>query len=291
MRVALDLLGGDRAPDAIVDGALRAAQDPDVKVLLVGPVTVSERLLAERGATGQVTLVDAGAAIGMGDEPARALRSTPDATVLVAARLVRDGRADALVSMGPTGATLAAAVLTLGRVVRRPALAVVIPSASGPVVLLDAGASSDSTPAHLVDHAGLGRAYARALGVAEPRIGLLNVGEEPGKGDLLRKEAFAALADVDGFVGNVEGHDVPLGGRADVVVTDGFTGNVLLKGIEGASRRAGAADLPVSALLLGVRGVVVVGHGAAEAQDVLGCLRAAVVAHRGGLAASQEVDA
>ncbi len=283
MRVALDLLGGDGAPDVVIDGAL-LAHHGDVEVLLVGPVDVAADLLAARGRPDALRVVEATEAVGMDEDPARTLRRKRDATVRVAACLVRDGEADALVSFGPTGATLAAAVITLGRSTPRPALAVVIPSLTGPVVLLDAGATCDATVSQLVAHAVLGSAYAVGLGIERPRVGLLNVGEEPGKGDVLRKETFAALEGAPiRFVGNVEGHDVTLGGKADVVVTDGFTGNVLLKGIEGASRRAGDEDLPVSALLLGVGGVVVVGHGAATAADVAGCIASAVAAVRSGL--------
>ena len=283
MRVALDLLGGDGAPDVVVDGAL-AVHGEDVEVLLVGPTDRALALLADRGRAGALRVVDATEAVGMDEDPARALRRKRDATVRVAAALVRDGEADAMVSFGPTGATLAAAVIVLGRSTPRPALAVVIPSRTGPVVLLDAGATSDATVSQLVAHAVLGSTYAVGLGIAQPRVGLLNVGEEPGKGDRLRKEAFSALEQAPiRFVGNVEGHDVTLGGKADVVVTDGFTGNVLLKGIEGASRRAGDHDLPVSALLLGVGGVCVVGHGAASADDVAGCIASAAAAHRAGL--------
>ncbi len=284
MRIALDLLGGDHAPEAVIDGALLAQDRGTAQVLLVGPVELAERLLADRDATGRLEVVPANEVVTMSEDPARALRSKPEATVLIAARLVRDGRADAMVSVGPTGAALAAAVLTLGRCTNRPALAVVIPTPQGPLVLLDAGATSDSRPAHLVQHAVLGSAYAQALGIQNPRVGLLNVGEEPGKGDQLRKLAFVALSEADiSFVGNVEGHDVALGGKAEVVVTDGFTGNVLLKGIEGATRRAGDTDLPVSGVLLGLDGLCVVGHGSSDAEQVAGCVAAAVQTHRAGL--------
>ena len=151
-------------------------------------------------------------------------------------------------------------------------------------MLLDAGASCEGTPDHLVEHALLGTAYAQVLGITSPRVGLLNIGEEQGKGDQLRKKAYALLTAAPLlFVGNVEGQDVTLGGKADVVVTDGFTGNVLLKGIEGATARAGGGGLPVHALLLGVHAICVVGHGAADAQDVAACIAAAGAAHRDGL--------
>jgi glycerol-3-phosphate acyltransferase PlsX len=286
VRVALDLMGGDDAPSAVVDAALLVADtQPDVEILLVGPVDVAERLLAERGAAGRVRLVAASQVVGMDEDGARAVRAKKDATVRVTHRLVRDGEADAAVSTGSTGATLAAAVLILGRAARRRALAVVVPTPAGQVVLLDAGATLEGSVEQLVEHAVLGSAYAAALGLDNPRVGLLNVGHEPGKGDPVRKEAFTALGGAPiRFIGNVEGHDVAHGGRADVVVTDGFTGNVLLKGLEGALRRTGA-ELPVSAVLLGVDGVCVVGHGAASPADIAACVGVAARAVEEGLLA------
>jgi glycerol-3-phosphate acyltransferase PlsX len=279
-------MGGDGAPTCVVEGALLVtASHADVEVVLVGPVALAERLLAERGATGRFRIVEATQVVEMHEDPARAVRAKKDATVRTTHRLVRDGDCAAAVSLGSSGAALTAAVLGLGRLVSRPALAVVCPSAIGPVILLDVGASCDPTPEQLVEHALLGAAFATvALGLPEPRVGLLNVGEEPGKGDQLRKDAHAALAAAPiRFVGNVEGHDVVLGGRADVIVTDGFTGNVLLKAVEGANARAGGSALPSSAVLLGVGGTSVVGHGAASAQDVAACVLAAAGWARDGL--------
>ncbi len=318
-RVALDLMGGDHAPDAVLDGALLAADaDPDLEVILVGSVDVAERLLAARGQSGRFALVAASEVIGMHEDPARAVRAKRDASVRVCARLVRDGEADAMVSVGSTGGALAAAVFTLGRLrgVTRPALAAVIPARRGALVLLDAGATTEASAALLAQHALAGSAFATVrLGIAVPRVGLLTNGEEAGKGDAARKEAFSALSALPiDFIGNVEGGDVPLGGTADVVVTDGFTGNVLLKGLEGAAtmltevlleamtstpeRTAAAKELlpafdeataPMSpdvlggAVLLGVDGVVVVGHGAASPQAVASCLRVAGQAAQEGL--------
>ena len=314
-RVALDLLGGDHAPESVVDGALLVLdQQPGVEVVLVGPVGLAERLLAERGAAGRCRLVAATQVVEMDEDPARAVRAKRDATVRVAARLVRDGEADAVVSVGSTGAALAAAVFTLGRLrgVSRPPLAAVVPSKAGPLVFLDVGASVDATPELLAQFALAGAAFAAVrLGLPAPRVGLLSIGEEPGKGDELRKAAYDALAalPVD-FVGNVEGRDIPHGGRADVVVTDGFTGNVLAKGLEGAATMlaevlvASLAQVPErdallpllaaatdhmspevlgGAVLLGVKGVVVVGHGASTPQGVASCVGTAVQAVREGL--------
>ncbi len=318
-RVALDLLGGDHAPTSVVEGALLAADElPGLEVVLVGPVDIAERLLEQRGAAGRFALAPASQVVGMHEDPARAVRAKRDATVRVASRLVRDGQADAVVSVGSTGAALAAAVFTLGRLrgMGRPALAAVVPAKAGPLVFLDAGATTEATPELLAQFALAGVAFAQVrLGIARPRVGLLTNGEEPGKGDPLRKDAYDALAalPVD-FVGNVEGRDVPHGGRADVVVTDGFTGNVLLKGLEGAAtmltevltaafnataaRRVAARELlpalleataPMSpdalggAVLLGVNGVCVVGHGASSPRAVASCIGVAAQAAREGL--------
>jgi glycerol-3-phosphate acyltransferase PlsX len=296
--VALDLLGGDGAPAAVVAGALRAtAADPAVRCVLVGPPEVAADQLATRGASGALDVVPAGSAVAVDEDPVRAVRARRDVTVRVAAGLVRAGQADATVSVGPTGAAVAAAQFTLGRLpgVTRPALAVVIPARHDPLVLLDVGAGIEATAGQLAQFALAGAAYARAhLGLTDPRIGLLSVATEPGKGDPLRREAQALFAELPvRFVGNVEGHDVAVGGPADVVVTDGFTGNVLLKGLEGAFRLLVAAGArPPDALdperlgggvLLGVDGVSVVGHSRASAQAVSACVAVAATAVRADL--------
>jgi glycerol-3-phosphate acyltransferase PlsX len=319
VRVAVDLLGGDRAVAEVTAGALHAiAADPGVEVLLVGPPQTAAWLRAAGpGAvdTARISLVTATDAIGMDEDPVVAVRARRDASVRVAARLVRDGHADAMVSVGSTGAAMAAALFTLGRLpgITRPALAAVVPALAHPVLLVDAGANPDATPDLLVQFALAGAAYARIrLRVPEPRVGLLSVGAEAGKGDGLRKDGHAGLAAALAalpvrFVGNVEGGDVPLGGPADVVVTDGFSGNVLLKGLEGAYRLltgvlAGHAALngldadrllaaldPLrpdrmgGAVLLGVRGVVVIGHGASGEHAVAACVDSAAGAVRDGL--------
>jgi glycerol-3-phosphate acyltransferase PlsX len=204
---------------------------------------------------------------------------------------VAEGRAHALVSAGMSGAVVTAAALGLGRLpgVRKPALAALLPSQLNPVVLLDAGASPELSTAVLVQHAALGAGYAtRVLGLPAPRIGLLSIGAEPGKGDRARRAADEALrAGQPGYVGTVEGGDVPLGGPADVVVTDGFTGNVLLKGIEGAFALAGGVapprQVPRAAALLGVAGTVVVCHGAATGADLASGIALAVRLHQTNL--------
>lgn len=211
-------------------------------------------------------------------EPA-ARGADPSTTIGAALRALADGRVDAVVSAGASGATVAAAVVACGRLpgVRRPALAAILPALRGLLVLLDVGAGTHADPVDLVSHAELGAAYARiVVGVAQPRVGLLSVGSEPGKGDRLRIAADAALRRhrlVDAsYVGPVEGDEVVTAARADVVVTDGFSGNVVLKGVEAALGVSPAApppaSLPRAATLLGVAGAVVVCHGIARGEEI-----------------------
>jgi glycerol-3-phosphate acyltransferase PlsX len=242
----------------------------------------------------------------MTDDPVWAVRSQPDVSVRVCADLVKAGTADATVSAGHSGAAVAAATFVLGRMrgAVRPALAVVLPALEGPVVLLDAGASMTASPDLLAGSALAGAAYAQALGIDDPRVGLLTVGAEPGKGDQVRIDAHGLLAALPlRYVGPVEGYQVALGGVADVVVTDGFTGNVVLKSVEGALAWAVESvgrryDDPAPArevlreaahgpyaggMLLGVSGVSVVAHGAADALGVAACVALAARAVRGGV--------
>jgi glycerol-3-phosphate acyltransferase PlsX len=305
-RIAVDLLGGDAAPDVVVDGALH--------VLLVGPDVVTAEAIGALPAEirARASAVTAGELVGMGERPVPAVRAKANASVRIAMETVRDGAADAVVTAGSTGAAVAAAHVVLGASpgVHRPALGAVIPAATGPVFLLDVGATPWPKPDLLVAHALLGVAYARvALGLPAPRVGLLSNGSEPGKGDSLRRKVdrrLAGLGDAVTYVGFVEGHQVPLGGPADVVVTDGFTGNVLLKGMEGVvellmraaadapdTARAAAPDARAAvdapdaaraaraAVLLGVPGTVVVGHGAATGGDIARCIAHAAEAVRG----------
>ncbi|MEV0841269.1 phosphate acyltransferase [Actinocatenispora sera] len=276
-RIAVDLLGGDDAPAVVVDGALLALNaDPVLRLLPVGPRAVLDDLLARLPAAHSDRV-----------EPVP-VETDGTLPVHAAIRLVSADRADAVVSAGATGSAVRSAVAHCGRYpgLRRPALAVTVPAARGPLILLDVGAAPDPTAADLVRHAVLGAGYAMAtLGVARPRVGLLSIGTEPGVGDELRRAADRLLAagmlppDTE-YAGLVEGYDVPVGGVADVVVTDGFTGNVLLKGIEGALRlgsgpgELGVGGVPVAdgvpraAALLGVAAPVVVCHGAANGSDV-----------------------
>ena len=295
MRIAVDALGGDNAPHEIVAGTISAASGlPHDEFILVGKTEMVEREVGS-DLPANVSLRRSGEAVGMDEEPSVTLRAHPDASVAVAARMVRDGEADALFSAGNTGATVAAALLRMGRLegCRRPAIATLLPFPS-PVLLLDAGATVSCRPHDLLNFAILGgvlaKRYFRLEG--EARVGLVNVGEEPGKGNDLAKEAHR-LMDESGirFVGNVEGRDIA-SGVADVLVTDGFTGNVVLKTAEGVAREilqmvrtAMTGDvfskLAASILrprlmgvrdtvdpenyggsfLLGVKGSVVIGHG------------------------------
>ena len=233
--VAVDAMGGDKAPAEIVAGARQAVDELGVPVVLVGRA-------AELGDTGGLEVIEASEVIAMDEDPAQGVRRKKDSSLVRAAEAVRDGRALAMVSAGNTGATMASALLRMGRLkgVSRPAIATPIPNlGSHPTVLLDAGANAECTVAMLVQFAQMGATYSRArYGVEDPTVALLSIGEEKSKGTALVKETHEALAGLDGirFVGNVEGRDL-LKGAADVVVTDGFTGNVALKTLEGSRRR------------------------------------------------------
>jgi glycerol-3-phosphate acyltransferase PlsX len=233
VRVAVDANGADLGPSEVAAGAAIAAQR-GVEVLLFGPAAEIGEVPAG------VSVVDAPVSIAKAPDPAAAARSTPDASIVLAAKAVAGGEADALVSGGSTGAALAAGLFNIKRAkgIYRPALAAVVPVPGSPVTVLDVGANVEVRPEHLVQFAYMGAAFAgTVLGVERPRVGLLSNGEEPGKGTPGIVEAHAALA-AGGelrFVGNVEGNDLTTG-AADVIVTDGFTGNVALKLMEGLSR-------------------------------------------------------
>ncbi|PRY00568.1 phosphate:acyl-[acyl carrier protein] acyltransferase [Allonocardiopsis opalescens] len=307
--IAVDAMGGDHAPDEAVAGAVAAQREHGVHVVLVGRAPeVRARLLA-LGAVDEIPVVHAEDVLGMGEGAMSSWRR-PRSSVAVACRLVRSHQAQAMVSAGSTGGIVATSTVRLRPQsgVLRPALAVALPTRPNPTVLLDAGANADAKPEMLVQFAHLGVAYAQtALGVAEPRVGILTIGTEPGKGNKLARKASELLADppeapADAgrlhFLGNVEGHDL-LAGQVDVVVTDGFTGNVALKSVEGAVRfafeevrsaitsrplaRVGAvlqrgrlrelrerldSDTYGGAALLGLNGTVVIAHGASRAAGV-----------------------
>jgi glycerol-3-phosphate acyltransferase PlsX len=240
LRIAVDAMGGDRAPAHVVEGCLLAAADGDVRLLLVGREAEVEReldrLAAGKGSIlSRIELVPAEEVVAM-DEPAvTPLRRKPDSSIRVCVELVKEGRARALVSAGNTGAAMAAVKVVLGTVpgVDRPALAAVLPNAGGRTVLLDVGANVDTRPSHLREFAVMGHSYAReVLGTATPRLGLLSIGEEESKGSEFSREVFRVLQQTGlEFVGNVEGSDI-FSGRVDVVVCDGFVGNAVLKSAE-----------------------------------------------------------
>ncbi len=292
----MDLLGGDDAPDVVVDGALQAlAADPDLSLVAVGPPSVADALTGALPDAwrSRVAVRVAQRGVAMSDSPGRG--ADPMTSIGATMQAVATGSAEAAVSAGASGVTVAAAVMALGRVpgVRRPALTATLPRASGPLVLLDVGAGMQVSAADLLCHASLGAVYANlAAGVGSPRVGLLSVGSEPGKGDRLRRAADAALrahrwpAGAT-YVGPVEGHDVVLGRRADVVVTDGFTGNVLLKAVEAALATVsrGADAVPRAAALLGVPTTVVVCHGAADRADLASGIALAARLVRGDVVA------
>ena len=289
-RIAVDLLGGDQAPAVVVDGALRACQaDPALTLLLVGPVEAADAVLAALGPGDRDRVRAVAAPTSHGHEHDAGSVESGVRTAILA---VAQGHADAVVSAGNTGATVTSAALGLGRWpgVRRPPLAAVVPSAAGRLVLLDVGSSVDPDEHTLAMHARLGSAYAAVVhGVPAPRVGLLTIGTERGKGDRLRRAAPAVLAGLDlpaggRYAGLVEGNDVVTGASADVVVTDGFTGNVLLKGLETAYALMGSpADGPTpprAAVLLGVAGIVVVCHGSASGEDLAAGIGLAATLHR-----------
>jgi phosphate acyltransferase len=303
--IALDAMGGDHAPGAIVEGAQRAVAELGVPVLLVGRPEEIE------GLRGDLEVLPASEVIGMAD-PGSKVRTMKDSSLVRAAEAVRDGKASAMVSAGNTGATMAAALLRMGRIkgVARPAIATPIPvPGSTPTVLLDAGANAECQPPWLVQFAQMGAVFARErYGIAEPRVGVLSIGEEASKGNPLVKETHARLTEPAAlaragarFVGNVEGRDI-MTDDVDVVVTDGFTGNVALKTLEGGMRalvrsvlgalgetevadEAVAALMPLyatldpdntgGAMLLGVDGVCIISHGSSSATAVVNALRVA----------------
>lgn len=320
MRIAIDAMGGDHAPDEIVRGALLYRDSGGAaECVLVGREAELRALLDARGG---MSVVDAREVVGMGEHPSTALRRRSDTSIGVATALVKRGEADAVVSAGNTGATMAAALMVLGRVrgIDRPALCGILPTTRGsPACLLDAGATMDATAQNILDYARMAsRFMERVHGIERPSVGLLNVGEEPEKGGRLQLEAHALLSEAADlrFHGNVEGRDI-LRGTTDIVVCDGFTGNTVAKAMEGVvdvfrdgiradifggalGKLAYAFALPgvrrfrrhmdydpyVSAPLLGVAGVSVVTHGRARARMIRFAIDVAERSVAGGLIAS-----
>lgn len=305
MRIAVDAMGGDFAPKEIVRGAVDAAKKYDCEIVLIGD---EEQIRAElHGAdptTLRISIVHASEVIGMNEHPAEAVRSKKDSSIVVATRLVKEGQCDAVFSAGSTGAAVAAAQLILQRIrgVGRPSIATPMPTPDGVTLMLDSGANVDSKPEHLVQSAVMGSLYAQyVFGIERPRVGLLNIGEEETKGNEQAKETHSLLKAEPNihFCGNAEGRDVPKG-NFDVVICDGFVGNVVLKFAEGLAKtilglireeiRGAGLMAKLGALLLmptlrrlgkrldvreyggapllGVNGCCVIGHGSSDAKSV-----------------------
>lgn len=235
MKIAVDAMGGDYAPEEVVLGSIEAVKSYDFDVVLVGDREQIEAVLRKYGQkeNKRLSIVHASQVIGMGEHPAQAIRKKKDASIVVATRLAREGTCSAVVAPGSTGAAVTAALWGLGRIkgIERPCIATPIPSAKGITVLLDSGANANSKPKHLVEGAIMGFHYAKyILGVEKPVVGLLNIGEEASKGNELSQATYPLLKKLRtiSFYGNVEGRDIPKG-TVDVVVCDGFVGNVILK--------------------------------------------------------------
>ncbi|MBA2247233.1 MAG: phosphate acyltransferase PlsX [Chloroflexia bacterium] len=313
-RIAVDAMGGDHGPAVIVTGAVAGARSLGCDLLLVGqPEAIREAMVSTAASGVHVDIVDAEDVIGMDEHAAQAVRRKPRSSIVVALRLIKDGRADAVVSAGNSGAVMAAALMVLGRIpgIDRPAIASSMPTAASRTLLLDLGAVADPRPANLVQFAVMGQVYAeKVLGVANPSVGLLSNGEEATKGNALVQQVHALLVTTEGlnFVGNVEGSDIARG-TIDVVVTDGFTGNVALKTAEGIAtlmtellraeitstlprKLAGLLLRPAfravrdkldyaetgGAALLGVNGAVIIAHGRSSARAIENALRVAAEA-------------
>ncbi|HBB35952.1 MAG TPA: phosphate acyltransferase PlsX [Cyanobacteria bacterium UBA8803] len=311
-RIAIDAMGGDHAPDEIVAGAIRAQDELGVEVLLVGDPRAIEASLKKHTSSGQLEIVPAEDVVGMDEEPLVSLKRKPKASINVAMDLVKQKRAQAVVSAGHSGAAMAAALLRLGRLrgIDRPAIGAVFPTlvAGKPVIVLDVGANVDCRPKYLEQFAVMGSVYSQyVLGISQPKVGLLNIGEEDCKGNDLAIRTHQMLQENSkvAFIGNAEGRDV-LSGRFDVIVCDGFVGNVLLKFAEavgevmlqilreelpqGLHGQLGTAILKPNlkrikqridhaehggGLLLGVAGICIISHGSSQAPSIFNAIRLA----------------
>ncbi|MCH7810089.1 MAG: phosphate acyltransferase PlsX, partial [Chloroflexi bacterium] len=316
--IALDAMGGDDAPGEIVLGAVQAARDLGVSVALIGPQGTLEAELAKHGARPErIMVVHAPEVIGMVESPARAARQKKESSIVVGLKLVKRGEADAFVSAGNTGAIMAGAIMYIGRVrgIERPSIAALMPLSGKLTVLLDIGANADARPSYMVQWAQMAVAYIERVWKRDnPTVALLNIGEEEGKGNTLAQETYELLkASPINFIGNVEGRELPFG-AADVIVTDGFTGNVVVKTMEGMAdyvmgeirsaiksrpwyMAAGVLLLPAfgkvrkktdyrefgAGPLLGVNGLVFIGHGRSDAKAISSALRVAAESSRSGM--------
>lgn len=321
-KIAIDAYGGDYAPEQIVEGALQAAEMYGIPSILTGDERKLKALIGDRPGSSLLEVVHAPEVIAMSDSPVDAVRNKKDSSLAVAARLVRENEAAALVSAGSTGATLAASLFIIGRIrgLERPAITSLMPTVNGVCLIADVGANVDCRPSQLVQFAQMASVYSeQVLQVHKPKVGLLNIGEEPGKGNALVKEVYEELSKLPlNFVGNIEGRDVPKG-HADVVICDGFVGNVVLKFAEGLggalfdmlkeeftsnfTASLGALMLKPGlkrikkridyteyggAPLLGTKGVVIVAHGSSNAKAIRNAIRAARDAAENNIVATIE---
>jgi len=318
VRIALDAMGGDLGLAVNVEGALQAKRELGVEVTLVGDQSLLEEELDRHNARGELAIVHAPTVVGMHEKPAEACRAKKDSTIMLCAQMVAEGRADAYVSAGNSGAAMTAALWHLRRIpgVSRPAIATLFPTLTGSTVILDVGANVDCKPKHLAQFALMGSIFARsAFNVDQPRVGLLTIGEEEGKGNLLTQETHEMLKKnpLINYIGHVEGRDIPAG-EVHVFVCDGFVGNVVLKFgeglaaavihlikteikkhplaifgrylLKGAFREMRKRTDPSEhggAPLLGVNGVAIIAHGGSNAKAIKNALRAAAFFHEKGV--------
>lgn len=314
MKIAVDAMGGDHAPVEIIKGSLAALeQNNDLHIIFVGKDNVIKKLVPSyllEGDNPRASVYNCEEVIGMDEHPATAYRKKKDASITVATKLVKENKADAVVSAGSTGAQMVAALFGLGRLksVDRPAIVIALPTLDGKKILLDVGANADSKPENLVQFAQMGNIYAqKIIGIEKPRVGLVNIGEEETKGNDLTIKTYEILKNTRNidFLGNIEGRDI-LAGKADVMVCDGFVGNVILKVIEGTAgalfsllkeeftrdfkSKLGAYILKPGlkklkgrldyaeyggAPLLGVNGVSIICHGSSKANAIKNAIRVA----------------
>ncbi len=305
--IVIDAMGGDNAPQEIVEGTIAAAREfPQTNFLLVGR-RITLNIVLGKNSYNNISIQDASEIIEMNEHPGISVKNKTDSSIVVAMKILRDGKAEAFFSAGNTGAIMAAAALYLGRIrgIKRPAIAVTIPTAEKPIVVIDAGANADNRPLHLLQFGIMGEVFSRkSLEVEDPKVGLLSIGEEETKGNELVIKANKLLRDSKiNFFGNIEGNDIPTG-IVDVVVTDGFVGNVILKLMEGTSSalfslikenvlasirgKIGALIIKTdlkrisrrldyeeygAAPLLGVKGICLIGHGKSTPKAVTNALR------------------
>ncbi|MBO8126711.1 MAG: phosphate acyltransferase PlsX [Firmicutes bacterium] len=312
IKIAVDAMGGDHAPEVTIEGTLWALREySEVKVLLTGPEGLLKQALNGRQVDfSRLEIVNAPQSVAMDEHPSKVIRSKPDSSIVRSAELVKEGQANAGLSAGNTGAAMASALFKIGRIkgVDRPAIGIPLPVGEKFFLLVDGGANADCKPANLMQFAKMGSIYAKeVLHVADPKVGLLNIGEEAEKGNELTKEAYKLLSELEGinFIGNIEGKDIPAG-VADVVVCDGFVGNTVLKLIEGMWKQfakslksqifAGTAGKFAGLLvkgnleemkrsmdyaeyggapLLGVNGVYIISHGRSDAKAIKNAIRVA----------------